>query len=47
MCRALMLALLGAALRKRSVNGLAQAAARVASSGCQFHGRSSAMRRAG
>jgi hypothetical protein len=33
--------------RKRSVSGPAQAAARVASSGCQFHGRSSAMRRAG
>jgi hypothetical protein len=33
--------------RKRSVSGPAQAAARVASSGCQFHGRSSAMCRAG
>ena len=33
--------------RKRSVSGPAQAAARVASSGCQFQGRSSAMRRAG
>ena len=32
---------------KRSVSGPAQAAARVASSGCQFQGRSSAMRRAG
>jgi hypothetical protein len=32
---------------KRSVSRPAQAAARVASSGCQFHGRSSAMRRAG
>jgi len=33
--------------RKRSVSGPAQAAARVALSGCQFQGRSSAMRRAG
>ncbi len=33
--------------RKRSVSGPAQAAARVASRGCQFQGRSSAMRRAG
>ena len=32
---------------KRSVSGPAQAAARVASSGCQFQGKSSAMRRAG
>jgi predicted RNA binding protein YcfA (HicA-like mRNA interferase family) len=32
---------------KRSVSGPAQAAARVASRGCQFQGRSSAMRRAG
>jgi len=32
---------------KRSASGPVQAAARVASSGCQFHGRSSAMRRAG
>ena len=34
-------------LCKRSVSGPAQAAARVASSGCQFQGKSSAMRRAG
>jgi hypothetical protein len=34
-------------VRKRSVRGPAQAAARVASRGCQFQGRSSAMRRAG
>jgi len=34
-------------LGKRSVRGLAQAAAAVASRGCQFQGRSSAMRRAG
>jgi len=33
--------------RKRSVSGPAQAAARVASNGCQFQGRSSAIRRAG
>ena len=33
--------------RKRSARGPAQAAARVASSGRQFQGRSSAMRRAG
>ena len=33
--------------RKRSARGPAQAAARVASSGCQFQGKSSAMRRAG
>src|ERR1700730_16928176 len=33
--------------RKRSVSGPAQAAARVASTGCQFQGRSSASRRAG
>ncbi len=32
---------------KRSARRPAQAAARVASSGCQFQGRSSAMRRAG
>jgi succinate-semialdehyde dehydrogenase/glutarate-semialdehyde dehydrogenase len=32
---------------KRSVSGPAQAAARVASRGCQFQGRSSVMRRAG
>ena len=32
---------------KRSASGPAQAAARVASKGCQFQGRSSAMRRAG
>ena len=32
---------------KRSVSGPAQAARRVTSSGCQFQGRSSAMRRAG
>jgi hypothetical protein len=32
---------------KRSGRGLAQAAARLASSGCQFQGRSSVMRRAG
>ena len=32
---------------KRSVSGPAQAAARVASAGCQFQGRSSARRRAG
>ena len=35
------------AYRKRSASGPAQAAARVASIGCQFQGRSSAMRRAG
>jgi len=34
-------------IRKHAVSGPAQAAARVASSGCQFQGRSSAMRRAG
>ena len=33
--------------RKRSASGLAQAAARVASSGCQIQGSSSAMRRGG
>jgi RNA-directed DNA polymerase len=33
--------------RKRSASGPAQAAAQTASSGCQFQGRSSAMRRAG
>jgi hypothetical protein len=33
--------------RKRSVGGPAQAAARLTSIGCQFQGRSSAMRRAG
>jgi pimeloyl-ACP methyl ester carboxylesterase len=33
--------------RKRSVSGPAQAAARVASNGCQFQGRSSVIRRAG
>jgi hypothetical protein len=32
---------------KRSVSGPAQAAARVLSTGCQFQGRSSVMRRAG
>ena len=37
----------GGVVSKRSVSGPAQAAARVASSGCQFQGRSSAMRRAG
>ena len=35
------------AYSKRSVSGPAQAAARVASNGCQFQGRSSAIRRAG
>jgi hypothetical protein len=35
------------ASRKRSVSGPVQAAARVASNGCQFQGRSSAIRRAG
>ena len=35
------------AIGKRSGKGLAQAAAAVASRGCQFQGRSSAMRRAG
>jgi Insecticide toxin TcdB middle/N-terminal region len=35
------------ALGKHSVGGLAQAAAAVASRGCRFQGRSSAMRRAG
>jgi len=34
-------------VRKRSVSGPVQAAARVALNGCQFQGRSSAMRRAG
>src|SRR6202035_5548612 len=33
--------------RKRSVSGPVQAAARVALNGCQFQGRSSAIRRAG
>jgi vitamin B12/bleomycin/antimicrobial peptide transport system ATP-binding/permease protein len=32
---------------KRSASGPAQAAARAASRGCQFQGKSSAMRRAG
>jgi thiaminase (transcriptional activator TenA) len=37
----------GSVQGKRSVIGAAQAAARVASRGCQFQGRSSVMRRAG
>jgi uncharacterized membrane protein YfcA len=45
-CGLLLITAVLLAMRKRSVRGLAQAAA-VASSGCQFQGNSSAMRRAG
>jgi CheY-like chemotaxis protein len=46
-CLVLDVRLPGRSGRKRSVSGPVQAAARVALNGCQFQGRSSAIRRAG